>query len=194
MLPIRSQSKDPLMKALMLAPLITLAACGSGTQVEAENASVAEVQARIKEAGGAPEMLNPGRWESTVRIEKVDIPGMPAELAERMRKAMAGRTSASCLTPEEARKPAAEFFAGKDRQGCRYDHFRMGDGKLDAKMTCAGQGGGATIAMKGDYTPDSFQLAMNMDGKGIPNAPQGAMTMAMAVDSKRVGECTGQEG
>ena len=61
-------------------------------------------------------------------------------------------------------------------------------------MTCAGQGGGATIAMKGYYTPESFRLAMNMDGQGIPNAPQGSMTMAMAVDSKRVGECTGQEG
>lgn len=182
------------MKPALIAPLLLLAACGSGAQVEAENASVAEVQAKIKEAGGASEMLNPGRWESTVRIEKVDIPGMPAELAERMKKAMAGRTSASCLTPEQAKKPAAEFFAGKDRQGCRYDHFRMGDGELDAKMTCGGQGGGATIAMKGDYTPDSFRLAMTMDGKGMANAPQGAMSMAMAVDSKRVGECTGQEG
>jgi hypothetical protein len=194
MLPIRSQSKDLLMKAPLLASMFTLAACGSGAQVEAEDASVAEVQAKIKDAGGAPEMLTPGRWESTVRIEKVDIPGMPPELAERMKKAMAGRTSASCRTPEEAKKPAAEFFAGKDRQGCRYDHFRMGDGVLDARMTCAGQGGGATIAMKGDYTPESFRLAMNMDGQGIPNAPQGSMTMAMAVDSKRVGECTGQEG
>jgi hypothetical protein len=183
------------MKAAPIALLLPLAACGSGTQVEAENASVAEVQAKIKDAGGAAEMLNPGRWESTVRIEKVDIPGMPAELADRMKKAMAGRTSASCLTPEEAKKPAAEFFAGKDRQGCRYDHFRMGDGKLDAKMTCGGgQGGGATIAMKGDYTPDSFQLGMTMDGRGMAKAPQGAMSMAMAVSSKRVGNCTGQEG
>ena len=130
MLPIRSQSKDLLMKAPLLASMFTLAACGSGAQVEAENASVAEVQAKIKDATGAPEMLTPDRWESTVRIEKVDVPGMPPELAERMQKAMAGRTSASCLTPEEAKKPAAEFFAGKGRQAAAMTISVWGTGCL----------------------------------------------------------------
>jgi hypothetical protein len=59
MLPIRSQSKDLLMKAPLLASMFTLAACGSGAQVEAENASVAEVQAKIKDATGRARDAHP---------------------------------------------------------------------------------------------------------------------------------------
>lgn len=178
--------------ALLLLPL-AMAGCGSKSEVQAENASVAEVQEKIRAAAKGAEFLSPGRWESTVAIDRIDIPGMPPELAQRMRKAMANRTSASCLTPEEAKKPAAEFFAGKERKDCRYDHFRMGDGALDAKMTCGGQGGAAVLTMKGNYQPESFQLAMTVDGKGMASAPQGAMTMAMTVSSRCTGVCTGKE-
>lgn len=179
-------------RSLVLLPIV-LAACSSEPTVKVENASVAEVKAKIEEAGGGAVFLSPGRWESTVTMDKIDIPGMPPQLAERMKTAMANKTSARCLTPEEAKKPAAEFFAGKERGGCRYDHFEMGGGNLDAKMLCGAQGGTAEIAMKGSYEPDNFRLAMTMNGKDVPNAPQGRMSMAMTVDSKRTGDCTGQE-
>ncbi len=180
------------MKTVILLGALALAACSSEPSVTAENASVAEVQEKIKAAGGKTVFLSPGRWESTVKIDKVDIPGMPAELAQHMQAAVGGKVSASCLTPEEAKKPAADFFGGKDRKDCRYEHFTMGDGKLDAKLTCGGDGGTATVAMKGDYDPGHFRIAMTTDAKAGPNMP-GAMTMAATVDSKRTGACTGKE-
>lgn len=180
------------MKAVVILGAAALAACGSEPSVKAENASVAEVQAKIEKAGGQAVFLSPGRWESSVRIDKVEIPGMPAELAQRMQKAVAGTVSASCLTPEEAKKPAAEFFGGKDRRDCRYEHFTMSDGKLDAKLTCGGEGGAATVAMKGDYSPDRFQIAMTTEAKAGTSGP-GAMTMSATVDSKRTGACTAKE-
>ena len=182
------------MKLYVVALPLILAACSSEPTVKAENASVAEVKAKIEQAGGNQVFLSPGRWESTVAMDRIDIPGMPPQLAERMKTAMANKTAARCLTPEEAKKPAAEFFAGKERGGCKYDHFEMGGGNLDAKMLCGAQGGRAEIAMKGNYEPDSFHMNMTMNGMGVPNAPQGKMSMAMTVDSKRTGECTGQEG
>ena len=177
-----------------LALSVALAACSSEPTVKAENASVAEVKAQIDEAGGAKVFLSPGRWESTMTMTRIAIPGMPPQIAERMQKAMASKTASTCLTPEEAKKPAADFFAGKERQGCRYDHFRMGDGSLDAKMVCGGQSGSAVIALKGTYAPDTYHVAMTVDGKGVPNAPQGAISMAMTVESRRTGECTGKDG
>ena len=155
---------------------------------------MAEVAAKVEAAGGKAVFLSPGHWDSTVTIDRVTIPGLPPEVHSHMNQAMAGKVSGSCLTPDQARKPGADFFGGKDRKDCRYDHFDMGDGKLDAKLVCGGADGSATITMKGTYRPESFKLAMTTEAKGGPGAPMGAMTMAATIDSKRTGACTGKEG
>ena len=41
----------------------------------------------------------------------------------------------SCLTPEEAKRPKEDFFAGAAKN-CRYERFDMGSGKIDAVMKC----------------------------------------------------------
>ena len=64
------------------------------------------------------------------------MPGMPAEMASQM-KGITNRieTDQQCLTPEEAKRPKEDFFAG-DNKNCRYDHFTMAGGKIDALMKC----------------------------------------------------------
>ena len=178
--------------AAILLPL-ALAACGSKPSVSAENASVAEVAEKVKAAGGGGMQLSPGRWEAKVTIDKIDIPNLPPEVADNMRKASANQVAASCLTPEQAKKPAAEFFGGKDRKDCRYDHFTMGDGKLDAKMTCGDSSGQAAVTMNGTYSPDNFHIAMTTAMVGAAQTPAKSMSIAATIDSKRAGECRGDE-
>ena len=41
-----------------------------------------------------------------------------------------------CLTPEQAKRPQGKFFNEQAANNCRYDHFTMGGGKIDAAMRC----------------------------------------------------------
>ncbi len=177
---------------LILAPM-ALAACNSGPSVEATNATTKEVAAKVTAAGGT--RMSPGRWEGTATITDMQVPGMPAEMGEKMKAQMAkGHSFSNCLTPEQANKPTADFFAGSNNS-CVYDHFSMANGQLDAAMTCKGQGPGGTIhaTMKGNFSSDSFQMAMTSKSAGTPGQPMTNMTISMKMESKRVGECTGKE-
>jgi len=180
------------MKRLVLAlPLICLAACDSGPDVDAKNAKPSEVAKQMRDAVGQETFVRPGKWLSTVTIEEMTIPGMPPEFAARMKETMAKqRQVESCLTPEEAKRPKGDFFAAD--KSCTYDHFKLGDGKIDAAMRCDQGNVVQALTMQGSYTPDTYQMAMStkMEGKG----PQAGTVMKMRVDAKRTGECDGREG
>lgn len=177
------------MRYLVLALPIALTACGRGSTVTAENASMAEVGARVK-ASGAAIQLTPGRWETAVTIDRMDIPGMPSAVAAQMKQQLSKAAhGASCLTPEQARKPAADFFSGKHGDECRYDRFTMRGGAIDATMTCGRAGPKVAATLKGTYGPDNFHMSIAMDGKGRSSMP----TMAMTVDARHAGACRGDE-
>ena len=99
------------MKVVAILLPLALMACKERT-VSAENASAAEVAAKLEAAGAGAMKLNPGRYESTVTIDRVAIPGMTQEMMDRLRRAAPDKPTASCLTPEQANRPAAEFFGG----------------------------------------------------------------------------------
>jgi hypothetical protein len=174
--------------AAPIACIILLSACNSEPDVRATNASVEEVAGKVAEAGGSDSFVRPGKWSSQVKIEEFAMPGAPPEAASAMRN-MTNQPQAyeSCLTPEEAKRPKEEFFAGANKN-CRYDHFTMGGGKIDAVMRCTEQGMAQTMAMQGSYGPNSYQMQMSMKAKGGPG-PTDGMTMKMRIDAKRVGEC-----
>ena len=175
----------------LIACLAPLAACSSEPEVSAKNASVDEVAEQVAEAGGSDNFVRPGKWESRVEIAEFEMPGAPPEVAAAMR-GMNDRNevTTTCLTPEEARRPKEDFFAGAGKN-CRYDHFEMGGGKIDAKMNCTGGGASQTMTMQGTYGPDSYRMEMAMRADaGV--GPAGGMTMKMNVDAKRVGECDGK--
>jgi hypothetical protein len=175
--------------ALLLAA--ALSACGDDKAVEKKDASTAEVAKSVADAGMK---LKPGRWELTMNFAKLEVDGMPPEAKKAMEQMLGqGRTYATCLTKEEAEKPDGSFF-GQESTDCRYDTFTMGGGKVDATMTCKGQGvdGEAEAKMKlaGTYGADSYDMTMNMQGA----APNGkTMNMTMTVASKHVGDCKGDE-
>ncbi len=168
------------------AAALSLSACKKNS-VEADNASVETVAKKVAASSIKPK---PGLWVSTVKIDKMDIAGMPPQAKAMMQQQMAqSHTASSCLTPQQADKPDASFFqqAAKD---CTYDHFAMADGKIDGKMTCKRGATSQTMTMNGTYGTDNYNMVINMQGEAQPGMP---MTMAMNVSSKRTGECTGKE-
>ncbi|QNM83887.1 DUF3617 domain-containing protein [Sphingomonas sabuli] len=172
--------------AAAAALCLSLAACGSKPTVDETNASVEDVSQAVREASGEEGLLRPGKWQSSVTIEKMSVPGMPPEAAERMQSAMQQpRTAEACLTEEQAKEPGANFFAGNDN--CRYDHFRMKGGKIDAQMRCASGAATQVMKMAGTYSSTSYDMRMESDTTG-GEAGQ-AMTMTMRVESRRTGDC-----
>lgn len=182
---------------LPMVPLALLTACDSGPEVDVTNASVAEVAEQVRQANDGPlggdGFIRPGRWSTKVTLAEVDIPGMPPELRKRMQDNMVGeRAHETCLSAEDVKRPKEDFFAG-DAKNCRYDHFRMGDGRIEAKMRCTRDGMSQQMEMAGTYSPDSYRMSMTTRAEGPQTEPVGAMTMRMNVESTRVGECTGKE-
>jgi hypothetical protein len=170
---------------LVAGLLLPLAGCGSKPAVNEKNASVEEVSEKVREATGDHGFIQPGKWQSTVTIDQLDMPGMPPQVISQM-KAMVAQTHASetCLTPEEVKQPKAHFFSGNEN--CRYDHFTMGKGKIDAVMRCEQGGSAQVMQMTGTYSPDSYRMKMQTTG----GAAGKSMTMRMSVNAKRVGACT----
>jgi hypothetical protein len=182
--------------SLALLPL-SLAACGGGSTtptVVATNASVAEVASKVDAATGGSTFVSPGHWQGTMAISEISIPGMPAELAKTMKTQMGGsRTFESCLTPDEAKRPKGEFF-GAEQRGCTYEHFTMAGGTIDAVMKCTRGPTTQTMTMKGSYSPDTYRMSVTSVAKGDAAAgPATNMTIAMTMDGRRTGDCTGKE-
>ncbi|MEO8175479.1 MAG: DUF3617 domain-containing protein [Sphingomicrobium sp.] len=171
-----------------LSGLFALTACHSEPDVQARSASVEEVANKVAKAGGTDSFVRPGKWQSQVQIEAFELPGAPPEAASAMRSMQhRAQVYESCLTPEQAKRPKEDFFAGANKN-CRYEHFNMGGGKIDAVMRCADKGMAQTMAMQGTYGPDNYQMAMSMKAQGGPT-PSDGMTMKMRIEAKRVGEC-----
>lgn len=170
-----------------------LAGCNKQPSVTAENASVGEVAAKVAKARGEEELISPGRWEGTVTIKAMDVPGLPPE-QQKMMAAHAGqaRPIVACVTPEDAKARKA-FLTGDEMKSCRYDSFSMAGGKIDAKLSCDQAGAKVAATIKGTYAPDRYTIDMTSAVAGMAGTGGAPMTTTVSVDSKRVGECRGDE-
>jgi hypothetical protein len=177
----------------VLAYVVALTACDKSPEVDLHNATGNQVVAAVKESGVmTSDMIEPGLWQSKVTLHEVNIPGMPPEMASRMKAMMAERqekANSHCITAAQVKKPKADFFGGQDKS-CHYAQFTMGGGKIDIAMVCSREGMTQTMNMKGTYTPTTYSMDMSSQGSG---GEQGNMTMKMHVDSQRVGECSAKE-
>jgi hypothetical protein len=179
--------------ACVIASALTLAACNKGPEVDLKNASAGEVAEKVRDATGGESFVEPGKWQTKITVLNVDIPGMPPQMAQQMKLSMAKMQEHSyetCLTQADVKRPKEDFFAGRHNE-CRYDHFTMSGGKIDAVMHCAGKPSGAmTMAINGTYSRDSYEVTMAMDVSGDR---QGGMKMRSHSESHRIGQCTADE-
>lgn len=180
-------------RAILLVGLaLPLAACGSKPSVNEKNATVEDVSNKVREASRDQGLVRPGKWVSTVSVDKMDVPGVPPQVAEKMKAMVAQtRTAESCLTPEEAKQPAGNFFSANDN--CRYDHFTMHAGKVDALMRCAQGGMTQVMRMTGTYSRNAYSMQMKSKSADGGNNGHG-LSIEMSVNARRVGECGGKQG
>jgi hypothetical protein len=186
------------MRALTPLVALTLAACGGEStrnsaaasgEVEMRNASVAEVAEQARAASAATR-FQPGQWRSTAEVVDIQMPGMPAGMAEQLRQQMMSRSSVtSCMTEEQSANPSESLFGGQRGQ-CRFDRFSMKAGRIDAVMTCAGDGReveAARITLTGTFDATHFETESTIESTG---GERGRMSMRSRVKGERVGACT----
>lgn len=166
---------------------VGLAGCDSKDSVTAKNESAEVVAAKVAKTAVRP---LPGRWESVMTVDRMEVKGMPPEAAQAVQGQLGGHTFFTCLTPAEAEKPQADFFR-PGASGCTYDSFTMADGKVDAVMSCKADGAGAMKnTMTGTYGESEYAMRITSEGEMQPGMP---MSMAMTITSRRVGDCKGDE-
>ena len=165
---------------ILSAAVLVLAACGKSG---GGNESSAAGGGGSASASGVN--LQPGEWEMKTEVVNVTAEGLPAGVADGM-KAQASSTTKTCMTPEEAKGPKGDIFAGKDNN-CKSEGFSWSGGTIKGKTTCTGQGGAGTTVMEmdGKYSAQSIDMTM----KSKTDLGGKAMTMEMRVSGKRIGEC-----
>jgi hypothetical protein len=136
----------------------------------------------------AAQAFTPGEWATTSQIVEMDIPGMPEE----MRKANVGQINrfTSCMTPEMARKPDANFFTNNSgTTSCKGERFDMAGGRLQAAMVCTdrAQPGEMRLTIVGTYTADSYQATSTMQRSDGPGNT--LMKVTAKTSARRTGAC-----
>ena len=173
-----------------------LAACGGGEDAsDRTRKGEGTPAARSAAAAAAPVRIEPGRWTTTVDIVSVEMPGMPREIAERVRGAMKGAGAGAqrlsyCVTPAEAAKPPPEIFAGQERNKCRANRFRMEGGRMTGELDCEAPGGQGRTLLKldGTFTPRSYAMTIEADARAS-EMPGGRMTTTVRTRGERIGAC-----
>lgn len=131
----------------------------------------------------AQAQIQPGQWQATSKVQSLDMPGAPPQVA----KMMNGKTTnmSYCITPEQAAKGPQEML--KQNPSCHFTKYLMAGGRISTEMTCAQKGGTMTAQANGSYTPTSFSMTSNtvMTGKM-------SMKMTSSSTGRRVGPCTGK--
>ncbi len=121
--------------------------------------------------------VKPGKWQMTMIIENMSMPGMPPEALAMMK----GRPTVTtyCMTPEEAKADPKKMLAAD--KSCKMNRFNMSGGKMLADMSCKTDQGPANIVVEGSYTETSYQTRQTMKA--------GQMTMASRNEAKWLGPC-----
>jgi hypothetical protein len=178
--------------AVIIACAALLAGCSKGPEVHERNASVEQVANAVSRSAAASDLfLKAGEWKVDATVEEMSIPGLPPQGQSQMKQVMSQRGNSSyqyCLTPEQAKKPGGKFFNRQADRNCRYDHFTMAGGKIDAVMRCAAPTGSMEMMINGTYSPDSYSTNVSMNMQGGEK-----MTMKMRSEAHRIGECTPED-
>lgn len=165
-----------------------LAACSgqSGTDQAAANGAAPPEAGQTAPATADARLasLQPGEWETSVEVLRMEIPGMPAGVNAPTVPAV---TTRHCLTPEEAAQPSAEFFSGNtDDASCQRENFTIAGGRVNGTINCTAEGVTIRSEMTGQFAPDSYEMTARTQ-----TTSQG-MTMngETRIRARRVGDCT----
>jgi hypothetical protein len=135
--------------------------------------------------------VRPGLWEMTSAIVSVSQPGLPLEIAQRMKGPRP--TVQHCVTPEQASRPDSNFLAARRGGRCRDEAFEMSGGRIAGTTLCRDAAGAETrLRMTGRYGAERFELRSEIETAGIGAGR--TMALVMRQSGRRVGECAQSGG
>lgn len=138
----------------------------------------------------------PGSWQQTIEIVKLEGPDVKPGDKEKMQQMfsmMGGVTT--CLTPEAAAKEdsVAEMTkSGPAGTDCTVDKRDISGGKVDFALTCTSKQGDV-MKMSGQGTVGATQQDMTVTQSMTKAGGAAAGEMVLHVTGTRKGECTAQD-
>jgi hypothetical protein len=174
------------------AVALALSGCSGGDKA-AENGQSAGPAAAAAKVAATQIKLQPGEYESTIKVLEFAMPGMPASQVETMKTAMGGQMQKPhryCFTPEQAAEGPRELVSRMQQGDCKMSDFKSSANSVSGTMNCSLQGRAAsTTKFTGTYRSDGSTMTMESDQQ-MPGMAGKGMHMKMQVDTRRVGDCT----
>lgn len=162
---------------------LTLGACGKSAPDEQAAAGGA-----LEKAVEVAFQMQPGKYRTSVVVQKVEVPGMPANVADQMKAMMSKNASSeSCITPDRAAKGVEVMKEQMAKGQCTFDKFDATGGTVDAAFTCkSGEQMTVKATSKGSYTPTGsvIQATGDMIGPGGKS-----IHIEHTITTERIGDC-----
>jgi len=173
-------------KSVLFASACLMAACSPPAPPQGANgSSSANAPANSGAAVGAA--LQPGQYRTTVTIVSMNMPGLPAGMAEKMRARP--NVTEDCVTSDDVAELTRKSLVNEESgQHCTENSITSANGRIDGTATCSnGDGGSYTMQMHGAYGSNHVEMDMTMSGQ----TPMGPMQQQMHMVTDRIGECHG---
>lgn len=179
------------MRAFISIPCLTLAALalgGCGKSASDEKSAAGGAENALEKAAEVAFQMQPGKYRTSVAVQKVEIPGMPANIAAQMKEMMSkNATSESCITPDRAAKGVEVMKEQMAKGQCSFDKFEAKGGTVDASFSCkSGDQMTVKATSKGTYTPTGsvIQATGDMTGPGGKT-----IHIEHTITTERIGDC-----
>lgn len=173
---------------LMCAAALSLSACSDKGADLDNDGKISDTEAESEMSAGGAMAMKPGLWEVRSQYDKVDAPGLAADMQQKMKAQMAeGMTQRSCLTKAQVEKPGMAFFGAPPEANCTFDALDRKSDNVTMTMTC--KPGGPIVLkskMDGKFAAETYTLNVEQSTEGTPMGP---VKMTGKIEGKRVGDC-----
>ncbi len=172
---------------LGVAALAISACSDKGADADGDG-TISDAEATAEMGKGGAMAMKPGQWEVKISFDKIEAPGVPANMQGKMKEQMGqGMTQQSCLTQAQVDKPGGDFFGAPAEANCTFDAISRADNAMKVSMTCK-PGGNMTVKSKmdGKFAAETYTMTIEQATEGTP---MGAVKMTGKIEGKRVGDC-----
>jgi hypothetical protein len=147
------------------------------------------------QASARPISIQPGQWEIATEMTSVEAVGVPEEVLQQMRAQLASQRQvrSQCITPEQARNPAANLMRNQNVRGCEYGETTWAGGVIRIHATCQPPGGTpARMTIEGSYAAQQFDGRIGASTTMPAPVEAGAkvrIDLRGRLTGRRTGEC-----
>jgi hypothetical protein len=162
-----------------IAAIAALTACGGGEE-------------KAKAPKSTAREMSAGQWTSQMEVTTFRQTDKAPRPLLNMPVGTKGE-SAGCITAADTRRPPPQLFVGPEFENCEWGaNFYMGNGSLNAPMTCRRDGvGEVEITVVANFTADSYEGRVDMLTR---LAAEGDVILSARTSGRRTGAQCAPEG